>query len=71
MKKDEMLKDLILSQIYRELLHNTSMKEKGETCKSIVLSIDAGYKYSLDRVLKHKDFLPYNIEKVKENSEIF
>jgi hypothetical protein len=70
MQRDEKLKDLLLAQIYKELIRNTSMSGKDEVCKSVVISVDASYKYSLKRVLKHKDFLPYSIELVPENTDV-
>lgn len=70
MQQDEMLKDLILSQIYRELIKDTTMKEHGKVCQSVILSIDAKYRFSLKRILTHKDFLPYNIEMVPENADL-
>lgn len=70
MQKDDRLKEVLLAQVFRELNANTQLEGEGKVCKSIVVSVEAKYKKSLDRVLKHKDFLPYQIRYVEENEDL-
>ncbi len=70
MQRDEKLKQLLLAQIYRELGSNFELGKQGKTCTNIIISVDAAYHKSLDRVLSHKDFLPYDIRRVPENSDL-
>ncbi len=70
MQQDEKLKQLILAQIHKELNVNEELRKVGKVCTSITIQIGADYKKSLDRVLKHKDFLPYKIEPVPENEDV-
>lgn len=69
MKKDEQLKQMLLAQIHRELNNNTILREEGKVCKSIIISVAASHNSSLTRVLKHKDFLPYEIRRVPETED--
>lgn len=69
-RRDERLKGVILTQIYKELGKNQTLQEKGKVCQTIIISVDAKYQKALQRVLSHKDFLPYTIEIVKENEDI-
>lgn len=70
MQQDEQLKQLILAQIYKELNANEELQKVGKMCSGVTIQIGANYKKSLDRVLQHKDFLPYNIVHVPENEDI-
>lgn len=70
MKRDEKLKDFLLALLYRELTANNTLSKKGLTCSSIIVSIDSEYQESLDRVLKHKDFILYDISRVEEEGDI-
>lgn len=69
-KMDESLKETVLAYIYSELNKNSSLKDKNQKCKEIVLSIDFKYKESLERIMHHKDFMPFNLTLVKENSDM-
>lgn len=69
-QKDERLKEALLVQIFKELDNNQSLGEKGEVCDSLILCVQSQYIYSLDRVLRHKDFLPYEIEKIDEDTDL-
>lgn len=69
-QKDERLKEALLVQIFKELDNNQTLGEKGEICNSIVLCVQSQFIYSLDRVIKHKDFLPYEIEKIEEERDL-
>ena len=68
-RRDEMLKEALLVIIYKELDNNQSMSKKGEECTEIVVCVKSKFIHSLDRILKHKDFLPYIIEKVPEEPD--
>lgn len=70
MQRDENLKDLLLAQIYNELINNRTLNERGEECSVVYLSVDSKYRKSLERVIHHKDFLPYDVEIVQENSDL-
>lgn len=70
MQQDEILKEMLLSKIYKELHSNTTLGADGKVCASMVISVDASQKHSLDRVLEQSEFLPYKIEAVKENADI-
>lgn len=69
-QKDECLKEALLALIFRELDNNTSMAEKGEISKEIVISVNSEYRSSLKRILNHKDFVMYNLELVTENPDM-
>lgn len=69
MQRDNKLKDGILLCIYRELLNNATLKGK-DVCNSMIISVDHKYKESLQRILGHKDFLAYDIEKVEEDANV-
>lgn len=68
-KHDECLKDALLALIYKELDDNTSLGTKSEECISVVLQINSRYIHSIDRVLRGKEFLPYCVERVKEEPD--
>lgn len=70
MQKDEQLKEILLAQIFKELGSNSRLESEGKQCKSIVISVEAKYHKSLERVLKHRDFLPYRITFVSENADL-
>lgn len=70
LQRDEKLKDSLLALIYRELNTNTTLAGKDDVCVSIVFGVSSKYKDSLERILKHKDFLPYNAELIKENQDM-
>ena len=70
MQQDQRLKEMLLSQIYKELDSNTTLKENGKICESIIVSVDASMKKSLDRVITHSDFLSYEFEMIEENPDI-
>ena len=70
MQRDEKLKEVLLAQIFKELNANSQLEEEGKQCKSIVVSVEAKYRESLERVLKHRDFLPYRIKFVEENGDL-
>lgn len=68
-KRDEMLKEALLVLIYRELDNNASLAKKGEKCCEVVVCVQSRFIHSLDRILQHKDFLPYVIKKVPEEPD--
>jgi len=70
MQEDEMLKEALLAMIFKELDSNSSLEKEGKVCRSMVISVDASKKKSLDRVIGHNDFLPYQIQYVQENRDI-
>lgn len=70
MQQDEILKEMLLSKIYKELNSNATLKPEGKVCSSMVISVEASQKHSLDRVLKQSEFLPYKIEFIEENRDI-
>lgn len=69
-QKDDKLKEILLALIYKELAANTSLKPLTHVCNEMVIAVKAEYKDSLFRVLKHKDFLSYNIKLVAENKDL-
>lgn len=69
-QRDEKLKEALLVQIFKELNNNHSMKAKGEECDEVILCVQSKFIHSLDRILTHKDFLPYIIAKVPEDPDI-
>lgn len=69
-KEDERLKDALLAVLYRELVTNKALGEKADVCNELIISVNARYKKSLDRILKQKDFIIYDIEYVQENSDL-
>lgn len=70
MQRDDRLKEILLAQIFKELNSNSQLESEGKVCKSIVVSIEAKYKKSLDRVITHRDFLPYKLKFVEENPDL-
>ena len=69
-QQDEKLKNVILAMIYRELIQNKTLSSENTSCESIIISVDARHSQSLKRVLKHKDFLAYNVSIVDEDADI-
>lgn len=69
-KHDECLKESLLALIYKELNNNESLQKYGEECTSVILQVKSKFIYSLDRVLKSKEFLPYLIERVEEDADL-
>lgn len=69
-QKDERLKNALLAVLYRELVDNKTLSDKKDTCKEITVSIDSKYQKSLDRILKQKDFIMYDIKRVEEQPDI-
>lgn len=69
-EKDEKLKEALLVQIYKELNDNHTLSDYNEICREVVLCVQSDFIHSLDRVLKHKDFLPYVVTKVSENADV-
>lgn len=68
-QKDEKLKESLLVIIYKELDNNESMQKHGEECVELVLCIKSNFIHSLDRILTHSEFLPYEITKVPETRD--
>ena len=69
-QKDDRLKEVLLALFYRELTDNVTLGEKEKHCKKIVVAIQDNYQDSLTRILTHKDFLPYDIVRIRETSDI-
>lgn len=69
-QQDERLKNALLAVLYRELVDNKTLSDKKDTCKEITVSIDSKYQKSLDRILKQKDFIMYDIKRVEEQPDI-
>lgn len=69
-QKDERLKELILAYVFKELSQNAKLKEKGDVCEELVLKVDSKYRDSLNRILKHKDFILYDIHEIQENPDV-
>lgn len=69
-KMDEQLKDVLLTHVYAEFSQNRSLAKQGCECQTIVLSVNSAFRESLDRIRKHKDFLPFNLELVEENEDL-
>lgn len=79
LKEDEMLKSLLLAELYAELDQNRTLQEKGLNCSEIIITVDAKYEPSLRRLFPnlfgvekepHKDFMSFIIERVPENPDI-
>jgi len=69
-KMDEQLKETILAYVHAELNRNTSLAQHDTKCTEIVLSVNAKYKDSLGRIMKHKDFISFNLELIEESSDM-
>ena len=70
-QKDERLKDYLLAMIYKELDNQTISKrlQIGEECLEVIIQVNSVSIYSLNRVLKSKEFLPYKIERIQEEKD--
>lgn len=64
MRSIENLKSVMLYQI-----GSTLENDKGVSVTEIRLSVDRGFDSILDDVINSSDFLPYDIERVEENSD--
>jgi len=64
------LKESLLVRLYAELTEDTTLKKKGLHTKYVRLIVRQSYADILDEVLTHKEFLPYEIGRVPENSDI-
>ena len=79
LKEDEMVKSVLLAELYAELSQNRTLSDKGLKCSSVILTVDASSEPSLKRLFPnlfglegtpHKDFISFNIERVQENADI-
>ena len=70
MQNDDTLKNAILAKIYRELELNKTLQNDEKLCSGVTISVDPAQKNALDRILRHRDFLPYEIERIPENADI-
>lgn len=79
LKEDEMVKSLILAELYAELNQNRTLSERGVKAEEIIITVDAKYEESLKRLFPnlfgqqgnpHKDFISFNIDRVSENPDI-
>lgn len=70
-QRDEKLKDHLLAIIYRELDDQTINRKMrtNDECLEIVVQVKSKSIHSLNRVLKGKEFLPYEIERVPEEED--
>lgn len=69
-QRDERLKEVLLAVIYRELNSNETMKEYEEECVEMIVCVKSNFIHSLDRIIRHKEFLPYDIVKVEEEADL-
>lgn len=69
-QRDNLLKDALLVRIYQELDSNSTLSTKGEECTEVQMCIKSKYIHSLDRIIGGKEFLPYNIVRVSEDSDL-
>lgn len=69
-KKEEKLKEVILAMAYKELMNNTSLESKDAVCEELLISVDQSYEDALKTVITTKDFLPYDVTFVQENSDV-
>lgn len=60
-EREEQLKEEILTDIYRDLINNVTLKEKGLVCKEVRLLIDRDREKELREVIRHKEFVSFNI----------
>lgn len=70
LQQDEKLKDALLATLYRELVSNNTLEERNDVCTSIILGIDSKHDKSLKRILKQKDFIMYDIQRVEEQPDL-
>lgn len=64
------LKGSLLVRLYAELTEDATLKKKGLHTKYIRLVVRQSYADILDEILTHKEFLPYEIERVPENADV-
>ncbi len=69
-KRDEKLKEALMVVIYKELDNNSLLSSRGEESQELIICVKSNFIHSLDRILTHKDFLPYVITKVEEDPDI-
>lgn len=69
-KRDEKLKEALMVVIYKELDNNSLLSSRGEESQELVICVKSNFIHSLDRILTHKDFLPYVISKVEEDPDV-
>lgn len=71
-QKDDRLKDYLLAFIYKELDNNDiakSIDDVNDECLEIIVQIKSNSIHSLERVLRSKEFLPYEIERIPEHKD--
>lgn len=64
------LKESLLVRLYAELTEDATLKKKGLHTKYVRLIVRQSYADILDEVLTHKEFLPYEIERIPENADV-
>ena len=69
-QRDDRLKEVLLALCYRELTTNVTLGKKNKHCREIIVTIPDTYQDSLNRILTHKDFLPYDIAFIEENADL-
>lgn len=61
-KREELVKDLLMSQIHLQLTQNEEMGKRGLVCSEATIVIDRKQEKALREVVKHKEFISYNIK---------
>lgn len=69
-KQDERLKDALLAIMYRELVDNKTLRDRDDVCQEITIAVDSRHVKSLDRIINHKDFIIYDIQRISENPDL-
>jgi hypothetical protein len=64
-QREEELKTVLLSKIHLALNQNYYFQTEGKTTTAVVIPVPRKLRDELDEILKHKEFLGYNIEVTK------
>lgn len=77
-RRQELLRSSLLAQLYGELTQNNTLKSRDAECVSTIVEVQQDFedclKFLLPGVFKidkppHKDFLPFDIVRVKEHED--
>lgn len=69
-EEEDGLKSVLLQRIYNELVRNNFLGKKGLHTKDITLAVDARMEDVLRRIIKHKDFVSYDIVILEPNPDV-
>lgn len=72
LEREENLKTILLYHIYNDLVknRNKAIREHKQVARTIIIEVEREFEDILDNVIRGKDFLSYNIDRIQENGDM-